>query len=80
MSKKDLLHNIVCEKLGITRQELADKLGLSVTTINSWSDEKRMSKSAKLAMELMLKNKELDDTLYKIKDVGEALVKIAKEK
>lgn len=80
MSKKDLLHNIVCEKLGITRQELADKLGLSVATINSWSDEKRMSKSAKLAMELMLKNKELDDTLYKIKDVGEALVKIAKEK
>lgn len=80
MSKKDLLHNIVCEKLGITRQELADKLGLSITTINSWSDEKRMSKSAKLAMELMLKNKELDDTLYKIRDVGEALVKIAKEK
>ena len=80
MSKKDLLHNIVCEKLGITRQELADKLGLSVTTINSWSDEKRMSKSAKLAMELMLKNKELDDTIGKIKDVGQTLVKIAKEK
>ena len=80
MSKKDLLHNIVCEKLGITRQELADKLGLSVATINSWSDAKRMSKSAKLVMELMLENKELDDTLYKIKDVGEALVKIAKEK
>lgn len=80
MSKKDLLHNIVCEKLGITRQELADKLGLSVTTINSWSDEKRMSKSAKLAMELMLKNKELDDTIGKIKDVSQTLVKIAKEK
>ena len=80
MSKKDLLHNVVCEKLGITRKELADKLGLSVATINSWSDEKRMSKSAKLAMELMLKNKELDDTIGKIKDVGAALVKIAKEK
>lgn len=35
MSKKDLLHNIVCEKLGITRQELADKLGVSISTINS---------------------------------------------
>ena len=80
MSKKDLLHNIVCEKLGITRQELADKLGLSVATINSWSDVNRMSKSARVAMELMLKNKELDDTLCKIKDVGHALVKITKDK
>jgi DNA-binding helix-turn-helix protein len=80
MSKKDLLHNIVCEKLGITRQELADKLGLSISTINSWSDEKRISKSAKLVMELMLENKELDDTIDKIKDVGHALVKITKEK
>lgn len=80
MSKKDLLHNIVCEKLGITRQELADKLGLSISTINSWSDEKRISKSTKLVMELMLENKELDDTIDKIKDVGHALVKITKEK
>lgn len=80
MSKKDLLHNIVCEKLGITRQELADKLGLSISTINSWSDKKRISKSAKLVMELMLENKELDDTIDKIKDVGQVLVKITKEK
>lgn len=80
MSKKDLLHNIVCEKLGITRQELADKLGLSITTINSWSDKKRISKSAKLVMELMLENKELDDTIDKVRDVGHALIKIAKSK
>lgn len=80
MSKKDLLHNIVCEKLGITRQELADKLGLSIATINSWSDEKRISKSAKLVMELMLENKELDDTIDKVRDVGHALIKIAKSK
>lgn len=80
MSKKDLLHNIVCEKLGITRQELADKLGLSIATINSWSDEKRISKSAKLVMELMLENKELDDTIGKVRDVGHALIKIAKSK
>ena len=80
MSKKDLLHNIVCKKLGITRQELADKLGLSITTINSWSDEKRISKSAKLVMELMLENKKLDDTIDKVRDVGHALIKIAKSK
>ena len=80
MSKKDLLHNIVCEKLRITRQELADKLGLSIATINSWSDEKRISKSAKLVMELMLENKELDDTIDKVRDVGHALIKIAKSK
>ena len=80
MSKKDLLHNIVCAKLGITRQELADKLGLSINTINSWSDENRISKSAKLVMELMLENKELDDTIGKVRDVGYALIKIAKSK
>ena len=75
----DLLHNRVCKELGITKQELADMLGLSIKTIFSWSDPSRISQSARVAMELMLKNKKLDDTFYKIREVGQILVDITKE-
>lgn len=76
---EDLLHNRVCKELGITKQELADMLGLSIKTIFSWSDPSRISQSARVAMELMLKNKKLDDTFYKIREVGQILVNITKE-
>lgn len=76
---EDLLHNRVCKKLGITKQELADMLGLSIKTILSWSDPSRISQSARVAMELMLKNKKYNDTFYKMKEVGEILVSITKD-
>lgn len=76
---EDLLHNRVCKELGITKQELADMLGLSIKTIFSWSNPSRISQSARVAMELMLKNKKLDDTFYKIREVGQILVSITKD-
>lgn len=76
---EDLLHNRVCKELGITKQELADMLGLSLKTVFSWSDPSRISQSARVAMELMLKNKKLDDTFYKIREVGQILVSITKD-
>ena len=75
----DLLHNRVCKELGITKQELADMLGLSIKTILSWSDPSRISQSARVAMELMLKNKKYNDTFHKMKEVGEILVSITKD-
>ena len=76
---EDLLHNRVCKELGITKQELADMLGLSIKTIFSWSDPSRISQSARVAMELMLKNKKYNDTFHKMKEVGEILVSITKD-
>lgn len=52
----------VCNTLGINRTELAEKLGLSKTTVDSWSDNSRISKTAQVALGLMLEN-------YRLKNV-----------
>ena len=68
------LHIKVCEKLGISRQELADKLGISVATINSWtSDASRVSQTTKVALELMLENYELKQIIKKAQEAQEAI-------
>lgn len=70
----DLLHIRACEILGISRQELADKLGISVATINSWtSDPARVSKTTKVALELMIENHELKTIVKKAKEAQEAI-------
>lgn len=68
------LHTRVCEILGISRQELADKLGISVATINSWtSDPARISQTTKVALELMIENHELKMIIIKAKEAQEAI-------
>ena len=68
------LHIKVCEKLGISRQELADKLGISVATINGWtSDPARVSQTTKVALELMIENHELKMIIIKAKEAQEAI-------
>lgn len=70
----DLLHIRVCEILGISRQELADKLGISVATINSWtSDPARISQTTRVALELMIENHELKMIITKAKEAQEAI-------
>lgn len=70
----DLLHIRACEILGISRQELADKLGISVATINSWtSDPARISQTTKLALELMIENHKLKMIVKKAKEAQEAI-------
>lgn len=67
------LHKEVCDVCGIDRVDLAEKLGVTKATLDSWSDESRMSKSTKLALELMIENH------YKTKllsDLSDALSKI----
>lgn len=70
----DLLHIRVCEILGISRQELADKLGISVATINGWtSDPARASQTTKVALELMIENYNLKQIIIKAKEAQEAI-------
>lgn len=69
-----MMHVKVCEKLGISRQELADKLGISVATINGWtSDPTRISQTTKVALELMIENHELKMIIIKAKEAQEAI-------
>lgn len=67
------IHQDVCDAYNINRYELAEKLGVSKSTLDSWSDESRMSKVTRLALELMIENH------YKTKllsDLSDALSKI----
>lgn len=69
-----MIHIKTCEILGISRQELADKLGISVATINSWtSDPARISQTTKLALELMIENHKLKMIVKKAKEAQEAI-------
>lgn len=69
-----MIHIKTCEILGISRQELADKLGISVATINSWtSDPARISKITKVALELMIENYNLKQIIIKAKEAQEAI-------
>ncbi len=58
----------VCNTLGMSRTELAEKLGLSKTTVDSWSDNSRISKTAKVALELMLENYKLKSIIKNFQD------------
>lgn len=69
-----MIHIKTCEILGISRQELADKLGISVATINSWtSDPARISQTTRVALELMVENHELKMIIIKAKEAQEAI-------
>lgn len=69
-----MIHIKTCEILGISRQELADKLGISVATINSWtSDPARISQTTRVALELMIENHELKMIITKTKEAQEAI-------
>lgn len=54
--EKTPLHQEVCDLYGITRFELANKLGFTKATLDTWSDESRMTKVTHLALELMVEN------------------------
>lgn len=69
-----MIHIKTCEILGISRQELADKLGISVATINSWtSDPARISQTTRVALELMIENHELKMIITKAKEAQEVI-------
>lgn len=69
------LHQDVCDTYNINRYELAEKLGVSKSTLDSWSDESRMSKVTRLALELMLDNYVKTKLLS---DFGDNIAKISK--
>ena len=63
----------VCKEYNITQIELAEKLDIPRGTISRWVSTDNMPKTAELALELMLKNKELENKLDFFKGFKKAL-------
>jgi transcriptional regulator with XRE-family HTH domain len=63
----------VCQKYNMTQIELAEKLDIPRGTISRWVSTNKMPKTAELALELMLKNLELENKLESFKVFRKAL-------
>jgi len=63
-----------CRELGITQKELAEKLNLSLPTINRWSsDVSKMPVLGEIALSLMLENHSYKLKLKTIKEAQNIL-------
>lgn len=76
-TKSQKLDTLVCNTLGISKEELANEFGISVLTMAGWS--KNMPKPVELALKLMLENHELKRKLNKIYEVHEMVASLKKE-
>lgn len=56
----------ICTELGITQNELAEKLGIHYTTFSKWKDA--IPKNAEITLDLLLENHRLKNKLAKISD------------
>ena len=75
--KEDKEENIVkrtCKELGITQKELAEKLDIPQSTMARWQSGD-IPKMSKLALELILENKELKDDMNILKKAHKILHK-----
>ena len=71
--KEENLIKKVCKEYGITQIELSKMLDIPKGTISRWVSTSKMPKTAELALNLMLKNKELENKLNSFKLFKEAL-------
>jgi hypothetical protein len=76
-AKTQKLDTLVCNTLGISKEELANEFGISVLTMAGWS--KSMPKPIEIALKLMLENHELKQKMSKICEAHEIVASFKKE-
>jgi plasmid maintenance system antidote protein VapI len=74
--KRENLVKQVCKEYEITQTELAEKLDIPRGTISRWVSTNNIPKTADLALNLMIKNKELENQLELFKLFRDALNKL----
>jgi len=74
--KEENLVKQVCEKYKITQIELSKELDIPKGTLSRWVSTNNIPKTAKLALNLMLKNKELENKLKLFKVFRDELNKL----
>jgi transcriptional regulator with XRE-family HTH domain len=62
MAENDNIVKATCKELGITQKELAERLDVSPASISDWA-KGNIPKMTKLALELLIKNKDLENKL-----------------
>ena len=74
MSEENIV-KLTCKELGITQKELGDMLDVPTSNISRWANGD-IPKMAKMALELMLENKELKIKLQIIKTARDLISSI----
>ena len=74
--KEENLVKQVCKEYEITQIELGEKLDIPRGTISRWVSTNNIPKTAELALNLMLKNRELENKLESFKVFRDALNKL----
>jgi len=72
MSNENIVKK-VCKELGITQKELAEMLDIPPSTISRWASSDEIPKTARIALELLLENKDLKEKLNALKAFKEIL-------
>ncbi len=68
MNEKSLV-NEVCDELGITQKELADKIGANSGTVKNWSSKNEVPLWAKKSIELLIENHHKDKFIDNFKEM-----------
>jgi transcriptional regulator with XRE-family HTH domain len=66
----------VCKEYGMTQIELAKELDIPIGTISRWVSTNNIPRTAELALNLMLKNRELENKIEYFKLFRDALNKL----
>jgi DNA-binding transcriptional regulator YiaG len=66
-SKENLVKK-TCRELGITQKELAERIGVSDSTVRHWNSNNEIPNIAQNFMSLLLENRELNNRFIKVKD------------
>ena len=74
--KEESLVKQVCKEYGITQKELAIKLDIPRGTLGRWASNDNIPRTAEIALNLMLENKELQNKLNSFKDFKNTLLNL----
>lgn len=65
---KDNLVKTTCKELGVTQKKLAEIMGTSDSTVRHWKASEEIPNMATNFMNLLLKNKKLEEQSLKVKN------------
>ena len=78
MSKENLI-NMTCRKYKLTKEQLADKIGASASTIRNSASSGEISEKTKVAIELFLENQDLKEQVQEFNIIKQIFSKFTQK-